>query len=130
MCDTCTDLPTCPYLTVLVRKMAGSTDVCPYFSKYQGFLTGVVHLYYISCLRYTILAGNPRYGHRNSREYKPIVERLWSYCSMTLAYFKPFPGLMYTASPDWSKKFLISEHRFCIGSVMEVSHLPMWQVLI
>ena len=28
------DLPTCPYLTVLVQKSAGSTDVCMYFSKY------------------------------------------------------------------------------------------------
>ena len=28
------DLPTRPYFTVLVRKSAGSTDVCPYFSKY------------------------------------------------------------------------------------------------
>ena len=28
------DLPTHPYLTVLVRKWAGSTDVCTYFSKY------------------------------------------------------------------------------------------------
>ena len=28
------DLPTHLYLTVLVRKLAGSTDVSPYFSKY------------------------------------------------------------------------------------------------
>ena len=28
---------------------------------YHGFPTRIVHLYYISCLKYTILAGNPRY---------------------------------------------------------------------
>ena len=28
---------------------------------YQGFPTRMVYLYYISCLRYTILAGNPQY---------------------------------------------------------------------
>ena len=28
---------------------------------YQGFLTRMIYLYYISCLRYTTLVGNPRY---------------------------------------------------------------------
>ena len=28
---------------------------------YRGFLTRMVYLYYISCLRYTILVGNPQY---------------------------------------------------------------------
>ena len=28
---------------------------------YQGFPTRMVYLYYISCLRYTILVGNPRF---------------------------------------------------------------------
>ena len=32
--STVADLPTCPYLPVLVWKSAGSTDVRPYFSKY------------------------------------------------------------------------------------------------
>ena len=27
---------------------------------YRGFLTRMVYLHYISCLRYTILVGNPR----------------------------------------------------------------------
>ena len=31
--------------------------------KYWGFLTRMVYLYYISCLRYTILVGNPLYWH-------------------------------------------------------------------
>ena len=29
-----------------------------------------------------------------------------SYRALTFAYFKPFPGLKYTAGPDWSKKFV------------------------
>ena len=29
--------------------------------KYPGFPTRMVYPYYISCLRYTILVGNPRY---------------------------------------------------------------------
>ena len=29
---------------------------------YRGFPTRMVYLYYISCLRYTILVGNPRYA--------------------------------------------------------------------
>ena len=33
VCGVLTDLPTCPYLTVLVRKLASSMGVCPYFSK-------------------------------------------------------------------------------------------------
>ena len=32
-------------------------------------------------------------------------QSLSSYCLLTFAYFKPFPGLKYTAGPDWSKKF-------------------------
>ena len=29
-----------------------------------------------------------------------------SYCLLTFVYFKPFPGLKYTANPDGSKKFV------------------------
>ena len=32
-------------------------------STYRGFPTRMVYLYYILCLRYTILVGNPRYAH-------------------------------------------------------------------
>ena len=32
--DQNADLPTCPYLTILVWKSAGSTDAHAYFSKY------------------------------------------------------------------------------------------------
>ena len=34
---------------------------------YQGFPTRMVYLYYISCLRYTILVGNPRYPSLHRR---------------------------------------------------------------
>ena len=87
------DLPTHPYLTVLVRKSASSTDVRRYFSKY---------------------------GHRVSRKYgncdvnkcefvSSEANRralMGSYQLLTFAYFKPFPGLKYMAGPDWSKKFV------------------------
>ena len=36
--------------------------VCVMHSAYQGFLTRMVYLYYISCLRYTILIRNPWYN--------------------------------------------------------------------
>ena len=81
------DLPTHLYLLVLVWKLAGSSDVRPYFSKY---------------------------GHRVSRKYRnrDVNERdfvaseadrralMGSYRSLTFAYFKSFPGLKYTTGPD------------------------------
>ena len=36
------------------------------FIKNRGFPTRVVHLHYISCLRYTIVVGNPQNASRNS----------------------------------------------------------------
>ena len=77
----CADLPTRPYLPVLVRKSASSTHVQPYFSKY---------------------------GHRVSRKYRnrdvnecefvaSEADRrplMGSYRSLTFAYFKPFLGLI------------------------------------
>ena len=92
-----TGLPTCLYLTVLVRKSASSTDVRLYFSKYRH-------------------SGSRKYRNRdvNACEFiaseadcRALVRR---YRSLTFAYFRPFPGLKYTASPDWSKKFLTIEH--------------------
>ena len=84
----CADLPNHPYLTILVRKSASSMDVRLYFSKY---------------------------GHRVSRKYgngdmnkcefvaseTDCRALMGSYSSLTFAYFKPFPGLKYTASPGW-----------------------------
>ena len=88
------DLLTHPYLLILVWKLAGSTDVRPYFSKY---------------------------GHRASRKYRKCDMNkcefvsseanrralMGSYCSLTFAYFKPFQGLKYMAGPDGSKQFVI-----------------------
>ena len=34
---------------------------------------------------------------------KSVVGRWWSYCLLIFAYFKPFPGLKFTADPDRSK---------------------------
>ena len=87
------DLPTCPYLTVLVWKLAGSMDVHQHFSK---------------C------------GDRVSRKYRngnvnecDFVDSeadrrtlMGSYRLLAFAHFKPFPGLKYTAGPEWSKKFV------------------------
>ena len=36
---------------------------CEHGSTYRGFPTRMVYLYYILCLRYTILVGNPWYMH-------------------------------------------------------------------
>ena len=75
-----TDLPTCRYLTVLVRKSVGSTDVCPYFSKYRHRVSR-------------------KYGNWDMNKCKLVAsevgrrELMGSYRSLTFAYFKPFPGL-------------------------------------
>ena len=47
-----------------------------------------------------------KYGHRVSRKYGNRDVLMGSYCLLTFAYFKPFPGLKYTAGPDWSEKFV------------------------
>ena len=80
-------------LAVLVRKSTGSTDVHPYFSK---------HGYRVS----------RKYGNRDENECKFVASDadyralMWSYRSVTFAYFKPYPWLKYTAGPDWSKTLL------------------------
>ena len=90
---TITDLPIHPYLTVLVQKWAGSTDVCPYFSKCRHWVSRK----YVNC-------------DVNECEFVASeVDRraiMGSYCSLIFAYFKPFLELKYTVSPDWSKKFV------------------------
>ena len=91
--DIPADLPARPYLAVLVRKLAGSTDVRPYFSKYRHRVSR-------------------KYGNCDVNECKFVASQadgralMGSYRSLTLAYFKSFPRLKYTASPDWSKKFV------------------------
>ena len=77
-----------------------------------------------------------KFGHRVSRKYwnrdvnnasllpvKPILALMGSYRLLTFAYFKPFPGLKYTAGPDWSKKFVTqtSEHRLCIKTLRKLA---------
>ena len=87
------DLPTCPYLMVLVRKSASSMDIRPYFSKYGH---GV----------------SRKYGNGIVNECKFVAceadrrALIGGYHSLIFAYFNPFAGLKYTAGPDWSKKFV------------------------
>ena len=86
------DLPTRPYLPVLVRKSAGSMEVRLYFSKYGNRVSR-------------------KYGNRDVNDAsllpaKPILALMGSYHSLTFVYFKPFPGLKYKAGPDWSEKFV------------------------
>ena len=51
-----------------------------------------------------------------------IVECWWSYHSFTFAYFKPFLGLKYTASPDWSKKcFKLKNNDFSFEAVQKLA---------
>ena len=71
--------------------------------KYRGFPTRMVHLYYISCLRYTILVGNPR--------YVSIVYLYSAVCSPSLFQYKQPPAPFY--------KYSVTEH---------LSHsCPAWQ---
>ena len=87
------DLPMRPYLTVLVWKSAGSTDVRLFLSKYGHRVSR-------------------KYGNRDVNKCEFVASEanrkvlMGSYRSLTFAYFKPFPGLKYVAGPDWSKKFV------------------------
>ena len=51
-------------------------------SAYKGFPTRMVYLYYISCLRYTILVRNPRYitGVYQVLSAHPGTEHSWTAC--------------------------------------------------
>ena len=40
---------------------------------FQGFPARMVYLYYISCLRYTILVGNPRFNFSESTDVSPFI---------------------------------------------------------
>ena len=54
-----------PILTVCVFAQSVCVLLITYLLNNRGFLTRMMYLYYISCLRYTILIGNPRYAHRS-----------------------------------------------------------------
>ena len=53
---------------------------------YRGFPTRIVYLYYTSCLRYTILAGNHRYGaqERNKNNNKTPTKLHDQHCLSNL----------------------------------------------
>ena len=56
----------------------------------------------------TVRRCSRKYGNHavNECKFASKIERWWSYCSWTFAYFKLFPWRKYTAGPDWSKKFV------------------------
>ena len=78
-----TDLPTRPYLTVLIRKSASSMDERQYFSKYGSRLFRKHGNCYMNECEFV------------AREADRRV-LMGSYHSLTFAYFKPFWELKYT----------------------------------
>ena len=58
-----------------------SSHACIQLYTYWGFPTSMVYLYCISCVRYTILVGNPRYSCRYSYSWMCVGQhRLKSHC--------------------------------------------------
>ena len=81
---------------------------------YRGFPTRMVYLYYISCLRYTILVGNPRYVTHiyclvcvrlfsNPEHVKTVVSKLTNMYAMKKARVHPF-------------RLLVAQHVYSKGS--------------
>ena len=105
-CWSFADLPTRLYLIVLEWKSAGSMDV---------------HLYYSKCLHRV----SRKYGNGYVNKCQFVASEadcrvlMGSYRSLTFVYFKPFPGLKYTAGPDWSNKFL--------NQWTSISHLKLYR---
>ena len=110
-CQCTADPPTHPYLIILVRKSAGNMDVRPYFSKYGHIVSR-------------------KYRNRDLNKCELVASEadrrvlMGSYCSLTFAYFKPFPGLKYTAGPDMPDKFIEPMNIDFASKLLEVSHLP------
>ena len=100
------DLPTHPYLTVLVRKLPGSTDVRPYFSK----------------CRHSV---SRKYGNRDMKdcEFIAIVERWWGIIvRWHLHIFQAISGAeVYSWS--WLVKQVLqtSEHQLCIKTLVKLA---------
>ena len=56
---------------------------------YQAFLTRMVYLYYVSCLRYTILVGNPQYDLNSYINTVLVNDLLWfEWLSLSSTFFK------------------------------------------
>ena len=94
------DPPTCPYLPVLVRKSAGSVEVSTEIGRQCG-----------SMLVFLKIQTQSFQKVRKSRCETVANETdrrvlMGSYGSLIFVYSKPFPGLKYTAGPDWSNKFV------------------------
>ena len=69
-CNNQTDRPTRMYSYDQIWLTAAIyTYIHIHTHIYRGFPTRMVYLYYISCLRYTILVGNPRYTYTHTHIY-------------------------------------------------------------
>ena len=111
------DLSTHLYLTVLVWKSVSSTDVHPYFSKYGQRVSR-------------------KYGNHdvNKRDFVANELDLWALVELSLLDICLFQAI----SGGWNvrpvligqKSFQTNEHRLCIGSFTEVSHLQIWRVWV
>ena len=71
-----------------------------------------------------------KYGNRFVNECEFVASKadcralIGRYHSLTFAYLKPFPGLKYTAGPDWSKKFVKPMNIDSASKLTDVSHFP------
>ena len=113
---TYSDLPTHPYLTVVVQKLAVSMDVHPYFSKYGHSFQKVWNRDVIEC------------------EFVASKADCWALMKLSFIYicvFQAISAAKHTAGPDWSKKvFEPVNIDFYIQSFTKVSHLLIWRVWI
>ena len=113
----CADLPTGLYLTMLVRKSVGSTDVHPYFWKCGHRVSR-------------------KYGNHDVNEYEFVASEadhralMGSYHSLTFAFSNHFQG--WNIRPVLiGQKSLINQWTLTLHwNFMKVSHLPIWRVWI
>ena len=61
---------------------------------YRGFLTRMVYLYYISCLRYTILVQNPKYDTHGSNIMRGYAKIYWGRIKIRVQIQQALPSSM------------------------------------
>ena len=104
------DLPTHPYLTVLVWKSAGSMDVRPYFSEYGHRVSR-------------------KYGNHDVNECKFVASeasRRWELSFVDICIFQAISGIEVSGLSWMVKKFLDQWTFTLHQNFMEVSHLPIY----
>ena len=101
------DLPARPYLPILVRKSAGSTDVRRYFSKYGH--------------RVSKKYGNRSVNNASLLPAKPIVEHWWGVivcCHLHISsHFRGWSMRLVLIG----QKSLTSEHQLCIETLRKLT---------